>query len=257
LVQVHILKTGEIMGLIGALFGGTIGYMLGGPLGAMIGGSIGARSRNNRTSAGNYSTQDVQSTFLIAVISLAAKTAKADGKVTSEEIQTFDKLLQRLGMSISERKMASRIFNNARESSVTTEELTRQIVQVMGNNRDRLKDIISLLMEIAHADGHFHPSEEKLIKEVAGQFGLGEQDYNSCRAMFSSQPTPSSAYEVLGLQSSATVDEVKSAYRKIAKEYHPDIIQSKGLPEEFMVFAKEKLQAVNGAYSTIKKERGF
>jgi DnaJ like chaperone protein len=257
LVQVHILKTGEIMGLIGALLGGTVGYMLGGPLGAMIGGSLGSRAGNNQRSAGGYSAQDVQSTFLIAVISLAAKTAKADGKITPEEIATFDRFLQRLGMSVAERKMAARVFNNARESSVTTAELTKQIKQVMGNNRDRLRDIVGLLLEIAHADGNFHKSEEQFIHNVAQQLGLSEQEYNSCKAMFSSTPNTSSAYAILGVKNDASVDEIKSAYRKIAREYHPDKIQSKGLPEDFMTFAKEKLQAANSAYSSIKQERGF
>jgi len=245
------------MGLIGALLGGTVGYMLGGPLGAMIGGSIGSRSGNNQKSPGGYSAQDVQSTFLIAVISLAAKVAKADGKVTSEEIETFDRFLQRLGMSVAERKMAARVFNNARESSVTTAELTRQIKQVMGSNRDRLRDIVGLLLEIAHADGHFHSSEEQFIHNVAQQLGLSEQEYNSCKAMFSSTPSSSSAYAILGVSKNASVGEIKSAYRKIAREYHPDKIQSKGLPEDFMTFAKEKLQAANSAYSSIKEERGF
>lgn len=245
------------MGLIGALLGGTVGYMLGGPLGAMIGGSIGSKAGNKQRGAGGYSAQDVQSTFLIAVISLAAKTAKADGKVTSEEIQTFDRFLQNLGMSVDERKMAAKVFNNARESSVTTAELTRQVKQVMGNNRDRLRDIIGLLLEIAHSDGHFHTSEEQFIRTVAQQLGLSDQEYNSCKAMFSSTPDTSSAYAILGVNNNASVDEIKSAYRKIAREYHPDKIQSKGLPEDFMTFAKEKLQSANNAYAFIKQERGF
>jgi DnaJ like chaperone protein len=82
------------MGLLGALFGGTVGFMLGGPLGAIIGGSLGAqvgfadRAAAYRSRAGGYSAQELQSAFLIAVISLAAKTAKADGTVTVKEVRT-------------------------------------------------------------------------------------------------------------------------------------------------------------------------
>ncbi len=253
------------MGLLGALVGGTVGFMLGGPLGAMIGGGLGAqvgvsgRAAPGRPRAGGYTAQELQSTFLIAVISLAAKTAKADGRVTTEEVQTFDSFLQRLGMGVDERRMAGRIFNQARDSEIPPSEFAHQVRQIMANQPDRIRDIVTLLLEIAHSDGHLHPAEEQLIQGLALDMGLSSHDYASCKAMFGAATglASASAYEVLGLTSEATDDEVKQAYRQIARDYHPDTIQSKGLPEDFMKFATEKLQAANEAYASIKAERNL
>jgi DnaJ like chaperone protein len=259
------------MGLLGALFGGTVGFMLGGPLGMIIGGALGSqagasvvdpgagtrggRARLHRAGA----FQDTQTAFLVTVISLAAKVAKADGRVTPEEVQTFDRFLRdNLRMSAVDRRMAARIFNEARESDVSATQLARQARGILGPFPDRLRDLVTLLLQIAHADGQLHPAEETLIHGIARDLGLSDHDYQTCRALFGpAAPSTASAYEILGVAPDADEAEIKKAYRRIAREYHPDVIQSKGLPEDFMQFAKEKLQKVNEAYDVIKKERGF
>ena len=259
------------MGLLGTLFGGTVGFMLGGPLGMIIGGAIGSQAGANVVDPGagtrggrarlrgTGAFQDTQTTFLVTLISLAAKVAKADGRVTSEEVQAFDAFLRdNLRMSPAERRMAARIFNEARDSAVGSSQLARQARGILGPFPDRLRDLVSLLLQIAHADGRLHPAEETLIRRIARDLGLTDRDYQECRALFGpSRPTAGSSYEILGVAPDATETEIKKAYRKIAREYHPDVLQSKGLPEDFMQFAKEKLQKVNEAYEVIKKERGF
>lgn len=275
------------MGLLGALFGGSIGFMFGGPLGAMIGGAIGASSSGGAVSSrgtsgrtagrmfggaqagtgarhtagphGYRTAEEAQSAFLVALISLAAKVAKADGKVTPAEVRAFDTFLRdNLHMPAEERMMASRIFNQARDSRVPADDFARQIKGILGAQPDRLRDLITLLLQIAHADGHLDPAEEKLIREIAIDMGLNDRDYTECKAIFgASGSSIVSAYEALGVANSATDQEIKKAYRGIAKQYHPDVLASKGLPEDFTQFAKEKLQKVNAAYDLIKKERGF
>jgi DnaJ like chaperone protein len=259
------------MGLLGALFGGTVGFMLGGPLGMIIGGALGSQAGANVVDPGagtrggrarlrgTGAFQDTQTAFLVTVISLAAKVAKADGRITPEEVRTFDLFLRNnLRMSAGDRRMAARIFNEARDSSVSATQLARQARGILGPFPDRLRDLVTLLLQIAHADGRLHPAEETLIREIARDLGLGDRDYQECRALFgAAAPTTESAYEILGVDPGASEEEIKKAYRQIAREYHPDVIQSKGLPEDFMQFAKEKLQKVNEAYDLIKKERGF
>ena len=160
--------------------------------------------------------------------------------VTLEDLRTF-----------------SDVFNQARDSAIPASEFAHQVRQIMANQPDRIRDIVTLLLEIAHADGHLHPAEETLIQGLALEMGLSSHDYASCKAVFGAATglANSSAYEVLGLTSKATDDEVKQAYRQIARDYHPDMIQSKGLPEDFTKFATEKMQAANDAYARIKSER--
>jgi len=265
------------MGLLGALFGGTVGFMLGGPLGAMIGGAIGAQSggsirvedwQRRAAGPGRLGARDAQSAFLVAVISLAAKVCKADGRVSPAEVRAFDLFLRdNLGMPADERRHAARVFNEARDSDVPASAFARQIGMVLAGQPDRLRDIVTVLLHIAHADGSLHRAEEDLIRSITRDMGLTDRDFDQCRAFFAGGPRgpsgrPAAAvaaddYKVLGLTPDAGDAEVKKAYRKIAREYHPDVLQSKGLPEDFMAFAKEKLQKVNEAYDRIKRQRGM
>jgi DnaJ like chaperone protein len=269
------------MGLLGTLIGGSLGFMMGGPLGAIIGGAIGSnigegsgragvhpgaringRSFGGRpgTGAGFYwaSPMEAQQTFMIAMISLAAKVAKADGSVGQAEVRSFDQFLKnRLGMGAAERRVAARIFNEARDSSIPAEDFARQIRQLLGHQPARKRDLISLLMSIAIADGHYREAEERLIRSIAREMGLTDRDYEEAVAMFDPRAGVSTSYTVLGVTQGATIDEIKKAYRKLAKEYHPDVVANKGMGEDFQKFAAEKMRAVNSAYDAVREARGF
>jgi DnaJ like chaperone protein len=258
------------MGLLGTLIGGSLGFMLGGPLGAIIGGALGSNvgvSTGSRTHPGarvegrrgGYSNPlHAQQTFMIAMISLAAKVAKADGSVGPAEVQSFDQFLRnQLGMGAAERRVAARIFNEARDSATPAEDFARQIRGLLGHDRARLRDLISLLMSIAMADGHYHATEETMIRSIARELGLTERDYDEAVAMFNPRASLDTSYAALGLSETATTDEVKKAYRKLAREYHPDVVANKGMGEDFQKFAAEKMRAVNSAYDSIKEARGI
>ena len=278
------------MGLLGAILGGTVGLMLGGPLGAVLGGAIGSqvladprpeqiggRARQARQARreqrpppyppyppypppGQAAQDDprvLQSTFMVALISLAARVAKADGRVSSAEIAAFDAFLSReLGMPAQERRLAARIFNQARDSELPTAAFTRQIRLALAAQPDRLRDLVALLLKIAYADGALAGEEETLIRAVALELGLGESDFRQIKAMFESSDL-GAAYALLGVTPEASDEEIKRGYRRLAKEYHPDMLAAKGLPEDFMKFATEKLQAINQAYDRVRKQRGF
>jgi len=160
-------------------------------------------------------------------------------------------------MSQDERQVASRIFNEARDSDIPAEEFAQQIRQLLLGQPARKRDLISLLMSIAMADGHLHPAEESLIKSIASTMGLSQRDYDAAVGMFNPQADLETSYSVLGIKASVTNEEVKKAYRKLAKEYHPDVVTNKGMGEDFQKFAAQKMRAVNSAYDDIKDERGI
>ena len=198
-----------------------------------------------------------QSAFMVALISLAAKVAKADGRVTRQEIAAFDTFLQRdLGMPASERKVAAEIFNRARDSQVPAAEFARQLRVIMASQPDRLRDLVTLLLKIAWADGRLAPAEESVIRAIATDLGLTQREYQECKALFS-RGNLSAAYALLEVSPEASNAEIKKNYRRLAREYHPDKLAAKGLPEDFMQFANEKLQAINEAYDQIRQNRGF
>ncbi len=282
------------MGVLGAIVGGSIGFMMGGPLGAIILGALGAEfgdrvqhfesPMGGRTGRGSsyrtysqgfayqrrartgdrpglgtppYAAAEAQQIYLVALISLAAKVAKADGRVTEDEIRSFDHFLRdQLGMSQAERRVAARIFNQARDSSTSAEDFAHQIGAVLGHDPDRLRDLVALLLKIAMADGRLSAEEERLIRSVTLAMGLTGHDFESSLAMFRTGSLDS-AYRALGLEPGADEDTIKRAYRRLAKEYHPDTQAAKGVSEELRGFAREKMVAINDAYHRVREARGF
>jgi DnaJ like chaperone protein len=271
------------MGIFGSIIGGTLGFLAGGPLGMIMGTVLGSKfdrvgdytsggfGSTTQTSGGGYArsgrildarqrAQDMQMAFAVALTSLAAKVAKADGKVTQDEIQTFDHFLKTsLQMSVEDRKFAAKVFNEARNSPASTAEFTQQVRSLFRQQPDRLRDIVTILLAIAIADGHLHPAEESVIRQITRELGLSDHDYQSCRATFMAThgEADTSPYEILGVEESATDAEVRAAHRRLVREYHPDVLNSKGLPEEFLEFAHEKMAAINDAWSRVKKQRNL
>ncbi|MFT5057819.1 MAG: DnaJ like chaperone protein [Planctomycetota bacterium] len=254
----------SVMGIFGSIAGGTLGFILGGPIGAffgsVMGSGMGEQAGSKRATTFKSSQAQAQAIFAVALTSLAAKVAKADGQVTQDEIDAYDAFLRdRMGMSVAERKFAAQVFNHARDNDTPASEFALQLGQLLRTQPDRLRDIITILFVVASADGVQHPAEEELIRRIARDMGLSSQDYQSCKANFNAvQGGPKvSPYEVLGVSTDASNADVRAAHRRIVREYHPDVLQSKGMPEEFMKFANEKLIAANEAWSQIKDQRGM
>jgi DnaJ like chaperone protein len=194
---------------------------------------------------------------MVALISLAAKVAKADGRVSRQEVRSFDLFLKtNLGMSAADRRIAARIFNEARDSRVPASAFARQIRSLLGHQPDRLRDLVCLLLKVAHADGKLSREEDRLIRSIAVDLGLGSRDMEECLALFR-RGDLDAAYALLGVEPSASDAEIKRAYRRLAKEYHPDVAAQKGLSDEFQDFAREKMRAVNEAYDQVKEARAI
>jgi DnaJ like chaperone protein len=250
------------MGIFGTLVGGSLGFAIGGPFGAMLGSMLGSQLSEDTGAARtrSYTTQQSQAVFAVALTSLAARVAKADGQVTQDEVEAFDDFLRKgMGMSVAERRAAAQVFNRARESSTPTADFSRQVGAIFARQPDRLRDIVTILLMVAMADGKLHEAEQRLIREIARDMGLSPADYQSCHATFfaTTAQSQTAPYEVLGVPATASDAEIRSAHRRLVREYHPDVIQSKGLPEEFTTFASEKMSAINDAWGRLKTERGL
>ncbi len=279
------------MGFWGKAIGATLGLMVGGPLGAVIGAAIGhgfdmdakmlkrrdvnCPNCHNRVvleeGISNWvcphcghqieyhevgSTYDRQFIFYVSLASLAAKMAKADGVITADEIRAFDRFIKEdLGLSTEERKVVARLFNEAKNTPDDGFMLAGQFHDLMGHRPDVLQVMVHLLFQISMADGHFHPAEEQYIARVAAVFRLPDSEYEQIKALFIKQNDR--AYQLLGLSSDAADEEIKRTYKKLVQEYHPDKLTAKGVPDDFIKFANDKMAQINEAYSSIRRERGF
>ncbi len=254
------------MAIMGKALGAGLGFFLGGPIGAILGGVLGhawdADNSRNRYRQENDVWPEVEDTFDRQVLfytglaSLAAKMAKADGRVTRDEIEAFDSFLSfDLGLSAEERRNVARIFNEAKNSPEEAAAIALQFKQLIGYQHEVLDMMLELLFKIALADGELHPNEENFLRQVATVFGFNRMQFENIRALYVREDDR--PYKVLGVERGASAEEIRQAYHKLVREYHPDRLQAKGVPEDFLKIANEKMAEINSAYDQIKRERNF
>lgn len=247
------------MGWLGKIVGGTLGFALGGPLGAIAGAALGHTfdATDNQYPRARLSYhEEAQMTFFVATFSMLAKVAHADGRISPEEIQAVeDFMANELNLTPESKRFAVEIFETAINSPMAFQDFAGQFYHQF-HNQPRLLDLmIDVLLRLSVADGALSDSEEKLISSAARTFRFSEQKYNELKARYA--PDFEKYYAILGIHSRASDDEIKRQYRKLVKEYHPDKIASKGLPEEFNKFANDKFREIQDAYDAVKQERGM
>jgi len=235
------------MSVWGKFGGAAAGLLVGGPVGAAL-GALAGHFLIDRSAAAE---SDPGVVFTIAVIALAAKMAKADGVVTDEEVEAFDRIFQ---VPPEEKASVRRFFDLARQDTAGYESYASQIAHIFAGNPAVLEDILDGLFEIAKADGVLHPGESTFLERVADIFGFAPGEFRRIRASHF-PPDVSDPYVVLGVSYEASDDEIKHTYRLLVRENHPDSLIARGVPEEFIKLATDKLAAINGAYEKIQAER--
>jgi DnaJ like chaperone protein len=185
--------------------------------------------------------------FTIAVIALGAKMAKADGKVTRDEVSAFRRVFT---IPKADEASAARVFNLARQDVAGFDAYARQIRAMFGpDDRDVMIDLMEGLFHIALADGEFHPAEEEFLREVARIFGLDERCFRALRA----RHIKDDPYAVLGVPSDAPLQDVRKAWRAAVKASHPDVMIARGVPSEAAQLAEDRMRAINAAWEAISR----
>lgn len=250
------------MGWLGKIIGGTIGFALGGPLGAVAGavfghafdssGDEGYSGEKERLSANERN----QFTVFIAVFSMLAKLTKADGPISQAEIRTIENFMHNdLNLDPQSKRTATTIFNTALDSPESFESFALQFYEHFRHQPQILEFMIDVLLRVSVSDAGLSQGEERLVRSAAGVFRLSEAVYDKIRSRYVSDAEK--YYSALGVGPEDPEDQIKKRYRLLVREYHPDVIVSKGLPDEFTKLAAEKFREIQEAYEFIKKERGF
>jgi len=239
------------MSKYGKLVGAGLGWAFGGPIGAVIGLGLGwmfdsAHEADLERGYQNTTTGD----FLVSMLVLIASVMKADGKIVRAELEYVKSFLNKK----FDRQTASealRMLRDLVKQNIPIQDVSYQI-------RDRLDyhsrlELLHLLYGIAQSDGVFHESEALLLNQIGYYIGISVNDQQSIRNMFLF--TDDTPYKILGVERSATTEEIKKAYRKLAIEFHPDKVAYLG--ENIRKDAEEKFRKINEAYEKIKKEKAF
>lgn len=187
--------------------------------------------------------------FTIGVIALGAKLAKADGTVTRDEVAVFRAVFT---IPPGDEKSAARVFNLARQDVAGFDAYARKIAALFPPRDPVLRDLLEGLFHVALADGDFHPAEDAFLRQVAEIFGLGEACYRSMHARFVPGATPD-PYDLLELPHEATLEDARAAFRRMVRESHPDALRARGVPDEAVKMAEERLKALNSAWEEVQQ----
>ena len=243
------------MSWLGAVVGGAIGVFLGaGPLGAVIGGVIGhLATGSGEDKAKRASRRDeLQAAFITALFSCMAKVAKADGAVTQAEADYIKAFIQ-ANFRQDQKPFIHKVFNAARDNDVSYRQYINEFDQLLGYNPVIKQNFLGLLCELAAIDGDLTQKEREILLYAEQVFRL----HGYVNAFFrvqtenSEQENLETYYKILEVSPEATDQELKSAYRKKCIEFHPDKLQSKGLPPEMLVHAENEMRRINQAYDAI------
>jgi len=253
----------------GKVVGGTFGFMLGGPLGALMGVSLGnyfdggLNTQSSRLGLGE--TERVQSAFFTTTFALMGYVAKSDGKVTRDEIVVAERVMSQMRLNTQQREVAIKLFNEGKRKDFPLEEILTQFRRESVRRSSLVQMLLEIVAATALADGTLHSQERKTLELIASKLGVSRARLDAVLARVSGQAGFESAdenrsklaaaYALLAIESTASMDEVKRAYRRQMSQHHPDKLVAKGLPEEMIDIATRKTQDIKTAYDLIRKTR--
>ena len=225
---------------------GSLGWAFGGPIGGILGVIFAGSSEKTY----RHVKQSQAGDFMVSLLVLFAKVMKADGKLLKSELDYVKSFLKR-NLSRQQAQVFIKMFQEILKQEYSTAEVCKQIQRSM-DHPSRL-ELMHVLFGLSASDGEIHPEEVRVIHTISGYLNISNKDYESIKAIFIKDID--STYKILEIDSSASDNDVKKAYRKMAVKYHPDKVAHLG--KEIQNTAEEKFKAVNDAYTEIKKQRNI
>ncbi len=267
----------------GKLLGGTVGFMLGGPLGAALGAALGHGVDRAQDTAGEQIAFDadererVQLAFFTATFSVLGHVAKADGRVSQQEIGLAQSIMDEMDLTPEMRRTAIRLFNEGKSADFPLDAVLEQFRRECRRRNTLLRLFLEIQIQGGYADGGLEAAEQTLLQYIARQLGFSDTSFRLLERMVRAQRefigggagahargTPGraaasldGAYAMLSVAPDASDAEVKKSYRRLLNQHHPDKLVSKGLPEEMMKLATQKTHEIKQAYEAVKKARGM
>ena len=269
----------------GKLIVGLLGMLIGGPIGLAIGVLIGhfldrgverVQSFNPFRPYRPGEREEVQEALFSAVFSIMGHLAKADGRVSEQEIGQAEAIMSRMQLNDEQRRRAQEAFRQGKDDDFPLDRTVAEFRQRIRRRRHLVVVFLELLLQTALADGELHAEEERILFRVAAGLGVPESQFRQilnmvlAQARFGgagaagaggaagpSRPSLGEAYQVLGVKEAASDQEVKKAYRRLMSEHHPDKLAARGVPEEMIRVSTEKTAEISKAYDMIKEARGM
>ena len=185
--------------------------------------------------------------FTIAILSLGAKMAKADGLVRAGEVAAFREVFR---IATEDEAAAARVFNLARQDVAGYEAYAARIARMFRGRPRVLADILEGLFHVALADGRYHEGEEEFLAVVARAFGVAPEVFDAIEARHL-EGRRGDPWQVLGLPRDADLATARARWRDLVREHHPDKMIARGLPVETVNLGNARLAQINRAWEEI------
>ena len=206
------------------------------------------------------------------LVSLLAKVAKSDGRVSELEARLISQVLDDLSQKVSGvsgvREYLKEVYNSQKENVGNAYETARNYKRAFNLNYDTCVARLTFFLNLAYIDGEFNKSEQDIIRNIAYGFGIDKETLDEIIYKFDSfygsrfgadhdeMSQENDAFEVLGLSKNASLEEVKARYKELVRQYHPDILMGRGESKEVIERSTKKLQEINEAYGRLKEKFG-
>ncbi|MCK5697137.1 MAG: co-chaperone DjlA [Gammaproteobacteria bacterium] len=261
------------MSVWGKLLGAIIGFMIWGPLGLIITAIIGHKFIDKPLQRKH--NEYIQATFFSATFSIMGHIAKADGHVSKNEIKMAEQIMTHMKLDAEQKKEAIRLFNQGKQADFDMEVALLKFKRIAYRRTTLSQMFLEIQLHAALADGKIEASEQQIITYIAQQLGFSTRHLEQLMSLVKSNlglgnnqyhygqsgsyknqsDLLQEAYEMLGVDKSDNDTDVKTAYRRLMNQHHPDKLVSKGLPEEMIQMATEKTQQIKAAYEYVKESR--
>lgn len=232
----------------GKLGGAGIGLAVGGPIGALI-GLIAGHMIFDRD-GGLFGAPDRSIVFTTGMVALSAKMARSDGVVTRDEVAAFRSLLDVPSIDLPR---IEALFDLAKSTTAGFEAYASQLADLFADEPALLEDVLDGLFHVAAADGVLHEAEHDYLLAVSGIFGFDQKLFAQIEARHVRRADD--PYRILGVSRQVSLDQIRTEWRKLVTEHHPDKALGRGLPPEAITIATERLVAINTAWARISAER--
>ncbi len=272
------------MAWIGKVGGGILGLLVGGPVGALIGSALGHQFDRGAGSAGylghdgqvapgdgdTYSDEDRQRLFFQTAFYGLGALAKADGRVSEAEIEAARTLMSEMRLRPEAIRRAIECFAEGKQADFPLRDRVRLLRRACRGQPELLRTFVEIQMDFLLGKPAISGAERALLLSMTDTLGVGRMDlarlesilrarrsFRQQRPVASPGQTLGGAYRALGIEAAATDAEVKTAYRRLMNQHHPDKQAARGLPESMLEAAEERTHEIRAAYELIREQRGM
>jgi DnaJ like chaperone protein len=252
----------------GKSLGGLIGAVIAGPVGSLVGILVGHQLDQSSSGIRRRSVREISQLFFEVTFEVMGQVAKVDGRVSEDEVRVARRIMQGLRLTDEQVQTAIAHFTRGKGADYPLHGRLSALAGDIGARSDLARAFVPIQMQAAVGAGHVGTEKRQLLWRVASALGVTRAELAHIEAFVrgfergavsqaSAAESVAAAYRVLGVPESASDSEVKTAYRRLMNQHHPDKLVARGLPESMIGVAEQKTQEVRAAYERIKTQRGF